>query len=140
MENMPSVTKLNKSITWKAGMVIVSYFVVLIPVTLILGAVWLMLFVNIDQSLAQTLTYVYTLLTVLAGLVGIRYGVRYISRKSIFNKSDVPKIIVGFGIMTLLIFGLNFTRGNEISYYALIVLIINCLGISYFSNKVISNN
>lgn len=142
METTPITANPTRSMFWKAGMVIVSYHVAVIPTGLILGAIWFAIFIKSGQSVADIQSMnggissnLYTLVILIMGLLGIRYGVRYVARKSSFTKSDVSKIIIWFVIVDLLLLGFSLVRGTAITYYPFISLVINCLAIFLFSKN-----
>lgn len=146
METTPITVNPNKSTFWKAGMVIASYFVVLIPASLILGTIRLAVFIRSGQPLTNIqninegiFSYFYVLIILIIGLLGIRYGIRYVARKSLLTKNDVSKIIIWFIIVDLILLLLSTFRGIAITYFPFVSLVINCLAIFFFSKNLINN-
>lgn len=142
METTPITTNPTKNTFWKAGMVIASYYVAVIPTGIILGAIWFAIFIKSGQSLADIQntngdlsSYLYPLVILVIGLLGIRYGVRHVARKSLLTESDVFKIIIWFIVVNLLLLGFSLIRGTAIAYYPLVSLVINCLAIFLFSKN-----
>lgn len=142
METTPTAPNHDKSLFWKAGMVIASYYVAVIMTGLILGAIWFAIFIKSGQSLSgiQNInrgasSYLYTLVILVMGLLGIRYGVRHVARKSLLTKRDISKIIVWFFVVDLLLLIFSLARGTAITYYPFVSLVINCLAIYMFSKS-----
>lgn len=131
----------NKSILWKVGMIYLYYFLAFLIVILTFNAAIHILLgqgylITVQMKMEETSGYVFYIIGTGIGLLGIRYGVNYVCRRSIIERGDVRKIIIGFSAVEILLHVV--TRDGFDSteiLHAVIVLVINIIAIKFFFQK-----
>ena len=127
---MDNITKQNKGLPWKVGMIFVFYF---IPVIILI-----FLFVLVSRFSGLNINLMdHLIISRLVGLVitviSLYYGVNYIYKKSVIVPSDITKIIVWFIVVNLILNRGDFANFNTVSLSLLfVVLVINSLAIYLF--------
>ncbi|MFA6552520.1 MAG: hypothetical protein WCT19_03420 [Candidatus Paceibacterota bacterium] len=137
-----SIQKPNKSMFWKVGMIFVSYYLALVLIMIPASLIWFFVFIGGGHSVADLVkidgsySFIFSLVVLIAGLVGIRYGVRYISRKAIIEQKDIAKIIVWFVIIEVVLQLIYISHTTLLSVISnLLILAVDCFAIRFFFRK-----
>lgn len=136
------VQKQNKGMFWKVGMIFVSYYLAIILVMIPVSLIWFFVFIGQDHSVADLLkmeggySFIFSFITLIIGLLGIRYGVRYVARKAVIEQKDITKIIMWFASIQIVLQLIYISHASLISLVSsLIILIVNCFAIKSFFQK-----
>lgn len=141
-QNIPS-SRQEKSMFWKVGMIFIFYFLAIFIVIIPLSIIWFFVFLGQDHSITELVktkggyySYIFLVATLISGLIGIRYGVNYVSRKAIIARNDVAKIIVWFLIINIVLRIINISSlSTKPLLFFLVTLAINCFAIKFFFQK-----
>ena len=123
-------------------MVVVSYFVTVIPTAFILGFIWTsIVLIGFSHSIAdvQKVSNYFLIISFIAlivGVLGIRYGINYVAKKTKLTKSDILKIIIWFSLIQIIMFLFNISKSSVI-FWQLFVLVINCGAVILFTRKLV---
>ncbi len=134
--------KQDKGMFWKVGMIFVSYYVAIVLIMIPVSLIWFFVFIGQGHSVADLLkmdgeySFIFSFIILIIGLVGIRYGVRYVARKAIIEQKDVIKIIMWFAIVQVILQLIHISQASLLSLISsLIILIVNCFAIKFFFQK-----
>lgn len=129
----------SKSTLWKVGMTIVSYYLFFIVTLLIYTIIGGLIVVALGnpltdlQKLDAQYFYLTQIIMIVAGVAGIWYGIRHVTRKTPLTKKDPWIIIFWF----LFIHGIFIIPNPQETVWPFVILnlLINCAAIYFFSKK-----
>lgn len=134
--------KQDKGMFWKVGMIFVSYYLAVILVMIPASLIWFLVFLGQGHSVSDLVkmeggySFVFSLIVLIGGLFGIRYGVRYVARKANIGEKDITKIIVWFTIVQIVLQLMYISGTSFISLVSsLVILIVNCFAIKFFFRR-----
>jgi|SRR3989344_3388453 len=137
-----TVQKQDKGMFWKVGMIFVSYYVAIVLIMIPVSLIWFFVFIGQGHSVADLLkmdgeySFIFSFIILIIGLVGIRYGVRYVARKAIIGQKDIIKIIIWFAVIQIVLQLIYISHTSFMSLISsLIILVLNCFAIKFFFQK-----
>jgi 1,4-dihydroxy-2-naphthoate octaprenyltransferase len=133
---------MNKSTFWKVSVMLIYYIVATIIAGFVVGFIEGYLgsagLLTLSQSVSDWATFI---LSLIGGMIGLFYGVKFVSKKTIISKKDRNQSMIWFAVFELAVIILSFVAPSfQLFPSDLSILIIGCLAIFIFFQKRLKSN